>query len=118
MNGKLYYLIALALVLGLATCVSADLIGHWKFDEVAGTTATDSSGNGQDGTFEGDPEWVAGRFGGGLDFDGLGGERVVLGTLDLQAEALSIALWLKAENLDTPGNSSKQGGIGRDQPVR
>ena len=29
-----------------------DLVGHWKFDEISGTTAHDSSGNEYDATFE------------------------------------------------------------------
>ena len=31
------------------------LVGHWKFDEIAGTTAADSSGNGNDGTHTNSP---------------------------------------------------------------
>jgi hypothetical protein len=33
-----------------------DLVGHWKLDDI-GNTATDSSGNGNDGTLVGDPAW-------------------------------------------------------------
>lgn len=33
--------------------VSSGLVGHWKLDEGSGLTATDSSGNGQDGTITG-----------------------------------------------------------------
>jgi HEAT repeat protein len=50
--------------------VTADLAAYWKFDETSGTKAIDSSGNGNDGTLVGDPKWVAGRFGGALEFDG------------------------------------------------
>jgi len=35
-----------------------------------GNTALDSSGNGNDGTFVGNPQWVTGKFGGALEFDG------------------------------------------------
>ena len=34
--------------LALSTSANAALIGHWKFDEGAGTTAADSSGSGYD----------------------------------------------------------------------
>src|SRR5207245_408359 len=37
----------------------------------SGTIATDSSGNGNDGTLVNKPAWVAGRAGGGLQFDGV-----------------------------------------------
>ncbi len=96
-----------------------DLLGWWKFDEGTGIIAVDSSGNGNDGTFVQDPEWVAGKFGSGLLFDGQGGERVALGGLDIPSGAISITCWLKASNLDTPGNdprmvSKANGGANND----
>ncbi len=36
------------------------LVGYWKFDEMSGTTANDSSGNGNTGTLIGNPAWVNG----------------------------------------------------------
>jgi len=45
------------------------LVAHWKLDEGSGTAASDSSGNGNDGTLNG-PTWVAGRVGSALSFDG------------------------------------------------
>jgi nitrous oxidase accessory protein NosD len=44
--------------------------GLWNFDEGAGTTAHDSSGNGNDGTIYGGAIWVSGNSGKALDFDG------------------------------------------------
>jgi len=67
---KLIYLISFVLVLSVTGNASAELVGYWKFDEGAGTTAYDSSGNGLDGTLKGNPKWVAGYLGGALDFDG------------------------------------------------
>jgi len=51
---------------------SAELVGHWAFDEGQGTTAYDSSGNGHHGTLQGDPQWVVGKINGALEFDGDG----------------------------------------------
>jgi len=48
-----------------------DLLGHWTFDEGAGTMAADSSGNGNHGTLIGEPQWVEGLFGGAAAFDGV-----------------------------------------------
>ena len=67
---KLIYLVSFVLVLGLVSRASAELVGYWKFDEGAGTVAADSSGYGNDGTLNGDPQWVDGQLGGALDFDG------------------------------------------------
>jgi len=67
---KLIHLFSLVLILSIGGNVWADLVGYWKFDEGSGTTAYDSSGNGLDGTLNGDPQWVEGQLGGALDFDG------------------------------------------------
>lgn len=48
---------------------SSDLIGYWKFDEGEGTTAVDSSGNGNDGSII-EAAWTTGTLGGALSFDG------------------------------------------------
>lgn len=42
---------------------TSGLVAHWKFDENSGTTATDSSGNGNTGTLGGKTSFVPGRFG-------------------------------------------------------
>jgi hypothetical protein len=49
------------------------LVGWWKFDETSGTVASDSSGNGNNGTLNGGITRVAGRLGGALDLDGVNG---------------------------------------------
>ncbi len=48
------------------------LMFYWKLDEATGLTATDSSGNGRDGTFTGFPgdntQWITGYTNGGVHF--------------------------------------------------
>jgi hypothetical protein len=104
--------VLLASIIFLTVAVGAqaqdpDLLAWWKFDDGTGTIAVDSSGNGNDGVFIQDPEWVAGKFGSGLLFDGQGGERVSLGGLDIPSGAMTIACWFKAYNLDTPGDDPR-----------
>ena len=70
MSKKLIYLVSFVLVLGVAGNASADLVAHWAFDEGSGTTAFDSSGNGNNGTLQGDLKWVTGKIGGALEFNG------------------------------------------------
>ncbi len=48
------------------------LVGYWKLDDGSGMIAVDSSPNGNDGTLEGDPQWVEGWIDGAMDFDGDG----------------------------------------------
>ncbi len=50
------------------------LVGWWKFDESTGTTAYDSSGNGNNGTLKGNPVWrpTGGVSGGAIELSGKG----------------------------------------------
>jgi hypothetical protein len=66
---KLMCLMVPTLFLCMAGNASAELVGQWKLDEGAGTTAMDASGNGNDGTLEDDPTFVYGQFGLALAFD-------------------------------------------------
>ena len=61
--------LAVLLSLFLINAVQADLVGWWRLDDGAGTTAVDSSDSGNDGTLAGDPKWVAGKVGGALECD-------------------------------------------------
>ena len=45
------------------------LVGYWKLDDAAGTTATDSSGRGHDATVNG-VDWATGLKNGALEFTG------------------------------------------------
>ena len=45
-----------------------DAVGIWLFDEGKGNTATDTSGNGNDGAVTG-AKWTEGKFGGALEFE-------------------------------------------------
>ncbi len=58
-----------------------------------GTTAFDSSGHGHHGTLEGDPQWVAGYDGSGLQFDGIG-DFVDCGNVDTR-DAVTVMAWIK-----------------------
>src|SRR6266511_1496066 len=50
--------------------ISSGLVAYWKFDEGTGTTAADSSGNGNTGTLANGPSWTSGIAGNALYFDG------------------------------------------------
>jgi hypothetical protein len=72
MSKKLIYLIPFFFIvcLVLTSSAKADLVGWWRFDEGSGMIVYDSSGNGNDGTLQGDTKWVAGKIGGALEFNG------------------------------------------------
>ena len=52
------------------------VVGAWLFDENKGDTARDASGNGNDGTFQGNPKRVDGKFGKALEFNGSNGVEI------------------------------------------
>ena len=65
---KCVYVVCIGFVLGLGGRASADLVGHWRFDEGSGSTAADATDNHYDGALAGALEWVEGRHGGALSF--------------------------------------------------
>ena len=69
--------------------------GLWLFDDGSGSVASDSSGNGLDATLIDGPAWVAGRFGGALEFDGVAAY-VEVPAHSNPTEAITISLWVKS----------------------
>ena len=73
-------LVVLVMVIGVGSTgkATAERIGFWRFNEGAGESVADSSSYGNDGylgtnAFDdtGDPTWTDGKYGAGLDFDGI-----------------------------------------------
>ncbi len=74
------------------------LVAYWAFDETEGDTASDSSGNGHEGTLIGDPQWTEdGYFGGALAFDQDGDEVDVPFHANLNQETFTICAWANVE---------------------
>jgi hypothetical protein len=90
---KLSVLVSFILVLSFASNTQADLVGYWNFDEGSGTTAYDSSGNGLDGTLNGDPQWVIGQVGGALEFDGDDSVEIPHNPLLSITDEITITVW-------------------------
>jgi len=77
------------------------LVGFWKINEGAGSTANDSSGNNLHGIITGNPTWVDGLDGYALQFDG-DGDLVDLGNdLSLNiTNQITVAAWIKVNIFD------------------
>ncbi|MHC4656870.1 MAG: LamG domain-containing protein, partial [Planctomycetota bacterium] len=95
---KSFFLMSFILVLGLvltntAEAANPDLVGWWMFDDGAGTTALDSSGNGNDGTLVGGPVWVTGQIDGALQFDGAD-DYVMAPHIPFNSRTFTIAMWV------------------------
>ncbi|MHC4626225.1 MAG: LamG domain-containing protein [Planctomycetota bacterium] len=91
---KLIFLISLAIVLGMVANVSAELVAYWSFNEGAGDTVFDLSGNGNDGTING-ASWGEGKYGPGLQFNGQDNyvEVPAASSLDTDAD-VTVAAWI------------------------
>lgn len=83
----------------IATLAGANLqtglVGHWKLDETSGTTAADSSGNGNTGTMlnglDAANDSVNGKIDIALDFDGVD-DHITISGLDTAVTSLPVTL--------------------------
>ena len=94
---------------GTGSVASGNLVGWWKLDETSGTSAADSSGSNLSGTLtnmDGASDWVAGKIGKALDFDGQN-DYVTMGTSSvLNPSYITVSAWFKysASNSVSGGN--------------
>jgi len=114
---RLICLVSSIFVLVVAGSASADLVGHWTLDEGSGSTATDSSGNGNDGTLVDNPvwdiAWITGPSGGAAEFYGVGTAGGNGDYFDCGSDPslnttgpISIALWIRPDADDPEGNGT------------
>lgn len=102
MRRELIYLISFVFVAVLATANRSNggLAAWWKLDEGSGTTALDSSGNGNDAAFKGAPAWADnGKFGKAVRFNGTSDYLAApdSNSLDIKGDQLSIAAWINGD---------------------
>ncbi len=72
----------------------------WHFDEGAGETAADASGNGFDGAISG-AEWAEGRFGKALHWTEAAGQVSVATDLPSITDRFTLQAWVKLDQLPT-----------------
>src|SRR3989344_4461946 len=80
--------------------ITSGLVGHWKFDEISGTTAADSSGNNNTGTLTNGPTWATGKINNALSFDGTD-DYINLGNMNVSGSGITIAAWVKADTFSS-----------------
>ncbi len=83
--------------------LDSGLAGYWKLDENTGTTASDSSTNGNNGTLTSGPTWTTGQIGSAVDFDGTD-DYINIGTptvLDFGSGPHTISAWAKTDIANT-----------------
>ncbi|MHC4475884.1 MAG: LamG-like jellyroll fold domain-containing protein [Planctomycetota bacterium] len=91
------------------------LIGWWKLDG----DVKDSSGNDHHGVIHGNPKWVTGRIGDGLEFDGVDDYVDIGNKMDMSA--FTVAVWVKSPAAPSSTSQSEvvcweSIGINWDQP--
>jgi Concanavalin A-like lectin/glucanases superfamily len=75
------------------------LAGLWRLDEGSGTTAADSSPNGNDLTLSGGASWTRGVVGPhGLAFDGTSGAAEAPGPVVDTSQGFSVAAWVRPDS--------------------
>jgi hypothetical protein len=87
--------------------VADGLVGYWSFDgqDMAGVTAYDRSGQGNNGTLTNGPTRVAGKLGQALEFDG-SDDSVVVSDFGVDGElTMSASLWVKSQLSSSPGTT-------------
>ena len=78
------------------TSEETNLVADWKFNEGTGSTAADSSGNGNDGTLVNNPTRVNGKIGNALSFDGVNDYISTTNSPSLNpADEITIIAWVK-----------------------
>ena len=75
------------------------LKGYWKFDENTGTTATDSSGNGNTGTLNSGASWTSGQSGAAVSLDGVSGYVKIKDGKISTSTTGTISAWVKVNSL-------------------
>ncbi len=80
------------------------LLVYFAFEDGAGETVTDLSGNGQDGILEGDTSWTRGKYGKGLNFGGENGFVRVPHSRQFEfTEGITICAWIRPTLERGPG---------------
>jgi glucose/arabinose dehydrogenase/fibronectin type 3 domain-containing protein len=81
---------------GTAPPPPSGLVAAYNFDAGSGTSVVDASGNGNTGTITG-ATWVAGKYGGGLQFDGVSNIVQVPSSTSLNSvtSTMTLAAWIK-----------------------
>jgi Tfp pilus assembly protein PilX len=79
-------------------------MGWWKMDDASGTTAVDSSGNGNNGTLFNGAIWTTlGKIGGALDFNGTDGYVNIANNggffSRVDGQELSLSVWINPSRL-------------------
>jgi hypothetical protein len=99
---------------------TTDLVGWWKFDETSGTSASDSSGNGNTGTLVDGPTWTTGGMNNGaLTFVAATSQYVSVpysSIFDFGTGSFTVSAWMKANSLPATQHAAAAQLVGKQAP--
>ena len=102
-DGTQWYSLDLSGNTGSSTIASSNLVALWRFDQTSGNTVTDSSDNGFNGTGYNmnSSDWVQGKVGNALSFDGVNKYVRITNNAALDPlSQLTYACWIKPSVLN------------------
>jgi len=106
-------------VTGTAQALDPDLVGWWRLDDGAGTTALDASGNGNDGALQGDTSWTTGYLGMAVEFDGVDDYVDVPHAENLTADTeVTVMAWINTPRHKGPDDATWQGILSKSNAPR
>jgi len=108
---RLCFLLCIVSFFSLCDNATAQLLGHYQFDETSGNIAVDSSIKCNDGIIEiidenaegGDPNWVLDGIDGCLGFDGNIDVNLPAENMGLRSDSGSVAFWMKLNDVASTG---------------
>ncbi len=84
--------------------ITSGLVADWEFNDGSGTSATDSTGNGNTGTLNGGSTWGVGKTSGGITFDGTGYVTVASPSLiPVGSSPYTLSAWIKTTGTNGQG---------------
>lgn len=88
--------------------LESGLVGYWGLDDGSGTSATDSSTNGNTGTLTNGPTWTTGQIGGAVNFDGTD-DHITAGapTALNMTGAMTVSAWIYPETFGGGGGKGR-----------
>ena len=103
----------LSLSIQFALALEEGLVGYWPFDEGSGEAVADLSGQGHNGMFAyGQPEWVDGKSGSALYFDGESGVEIPDFYGISGSTPRTVAFWVKTDDKVSAGGATVLVGFG------
>ncbi len=93
-----------------AHVTTTGLVGYWPLDDSSGSTATDTSGNGHNGTLQNGATWVSGKIGAALSFNGSNTTVDINSNVINTSTSFTVAAWVSLADVSSWHTAVSQDG--------